>query len=98
VSEQNLNTGYFGRTAVIETLEISPTIRNAICDEQPAYVIREIAEKEGMNSLQESARQLVLAGRTTVSEYSRLVQDVRWKDDAKKYIAEEELTGELKES
>jgi hypothetical protein len=41
---------------------------------------------------------LVLAGRTTVSEYSRLVQDVRWKDDAKKYISEEELTGELKES
>jgi type II secretory ATPase GspE/PulE/Tfp pilus assembly ATPase PilB-like protein len=84
VTDQNLNTGYFGRTAVIETLEISPTIRNVICNEQPAYVIREIAEKEGMTSLQDSARQLVLAGRTTVSEYSRLVQDVRWKDDAKK--------------
>ena len=41
-----------------------------------------------MTSLQESARQLVLAGRTTVSEYSRLVQDVRWKDGAKKYISE----------
>ena len=61
-------------------------------------MIREIAEREGMTSLQESARQLVLAGRTTVSEYSRLVQDVRWKDGAKKYISEEGLTGELTES
>lgn len=76
-SEKNLNTGYFGRTAVIETLDITPAIRNAICDEQPAYVIREAAEKAGMISLQESARRLVLAGKTTVSEYSRLVQDVR---------------------
>ena len=98
VSEQNLNTGYFGRTAVIETLEVSPTIRNVICDEQPAYVIRETAEREGMTSLQDSARQLVLAGRTTVSEYSRLVQDVRWKDAAKKHVSEERPAGELTES
>ena len=98
VSEQNLNTGYFGRTAVIETLEVSPTIRNVICDEQPAYVIRETAEREGMTSLQDSARQLVLAGRTTVSEYSRLVQDVRWKDEAKKHVSGEAPAGELTES
>jgi type II secretory ATPase GspE/PulE/Tfp pilus assembly ATPase PilB-like protein len=96
-SENNLNTGYFGRTAVTETLEISPSIRNLICDEKPAYVIREIAEKEGMTSLQESARQLVLAGRTTVSEYGRLVQDVLWKDDAKKHPSEEGPAGKLTE-
>ena len=98
VSEQNLNTGYFGRTAVIETLEISPTIRDVICDEQPAYVIREAAEKEGMTTLQESARQLVLAGRTTVSEDSRLVQDVRWKTYPQKNISENEPPGEISES
>jgi type II secretory ATPase GspE/PulE/Tfp pilus assembly ATPase PilB-like protein len=81
-NEKNLNTGYFGRTAVIETLEVSPAIRQAISSEQPAFEIRDIAEKEGMTSLQESARQLVMAGRTTISEYRRLVQDVRWKSDA----------------
>ena len=83
---------------MIETLEISPTIRDVICDEQPAYVIREAAEKEGMTTLQESARQLVLAGRTTVSEYSRLVQDVRWKTDPQKNISENEPPGEISES
>jgi type II secretory ATPase GspE/PulE/Tfp pilus assembly ATPase PilB-like protein len=79
-SEQNLNTGYFGRTAVFETLEVTPCIRNAINDQQPAYAIREAAEKSGMLSLQGSARELVLSQKTTVEEYSRLIHDIQWKE------------------
>ncbi len=81
-NEKNLNTGYFGRTAVFETMEVTAELRNAISEHKPAFEIRETAERSGMQSLQESARNLVLAQKTTVSEYSRLIHDIRWKDNS----------------
>lgn len=76
-AERNLYTGFRGRTAVFETLEVNHELRCAITDGSPAYMIREQAIAAGQTTLQEAARQLVLSGRTALSEYSRLVHDIR---------------------
>jgi type II secretory ATPase GspE/PulE/Tfp pilus assembly ATPase PilB-like protein len=75
--EKNLFTGFRGRTAIFETLEIDHDLRTAISEGVPAWEIYERNVARGLTTLQESARNLVLSGRTALSEYARLINDVR---------------------
>jgi type II secretory ATPase GspE/PulE/Tfp pilus assembly ATPase PilB-like protein len=75
--EKNLFTGFRGRTAIFETLEIDHDLRTAISEGLPAWEIYERNVTRGLTTLQESARKLVLSGRTALSEYTRLIHDVR---------------------
>jgi len=75
--EKNLFTGFRGRTAIFETLEIDHDLRTAISEGVPAWEIHERNVARGLTILQESARKLVLSGRTALSEYARLIHDVR---------------------
>ena len=60
--------GYFGRIGVYEIMEITPRLRGLIASRAPTDTIRETAIEEGMMTLQESARQLVLDGTTSLQE------------------------------
>lgn len=65
-------TGYLGRTAVYETLEISDAIKHMIQEGKSAMSIRELAMAAGMASIQENAVRKMLSGVTTMQEVLRL--------------------------
>lgn len=66
------HTGYRGRTAIHELLDMSNTIREMIIDRRPGSEIRRQAEKEGLSSLRESAVKKVFSGQTTLHEINRV--------------------------
>jgi len=72
------HTGYRGRTAIHELLDMSDTIREMIIDRRPGSEIRRQAEKEGLSSLRESAVRKIYDGRTTLHEINRVtfVEDI----------------------
>lgn len=70
--EQCRFTGYRGRTAVCEVLEMSPAIREMVQQRQSADKIRDQAMSEGMTALRESGMLAVLSGLTTMEEVMRV--------------------------
>jgi type IV pilus assembly protein PilB len=66
------HTGYRGRTAIHELLDMSDNIREMIIERRPGSEIRRQAEKEGLSSLRESAVKKVFDGRTTLHEINRV--------------------------
>ncbi len=73
------HTGYRGRTAIHELLDMSDPIREMIIERRPGSEIRRQAEKEGLSSLRESAVKKVFAGATTLYEINRVtfVEEIR---------------------
>src|SRR5262250_1200359 len=65
-------TGYHGRTAIHELLDLSDRIRDLIIDKKPTSEIKKAAHEEGMTSLRESAVAKVLAGETTLREINKV--------------------------
>jgi type II secretory ATPase GspE/PulE/Tfp pilus assembly ATPase PilB-like protein len=66
-------TGYFGRTGIFEVMMNTPKIRSAILHGKGPGEIREIAKQGGMITLEDSARQKVLAGESTLNEFHRVL-------------------------
>lgn len=65
-------TGYFDRIGVYEIMEISPHLRDMISHRCSTGDLRQAAIAEGMGTLQQSARRLVLEGITPISEMQRI--------------------------
>jgi type IV pilus assembly protein PilB len=65
-------TGYHGRTAIHELLELNDTIREMILAKKPSSEIRKTAREEGMRFLRESALQRVRLGLTTLREINKV--------------------------
>ncbi len=65
-------TGYKGRTAICELLDLSDNIREMILDRRPTSEIKKAAREEGMRFLRESAVEQVLSGRTTLREINKV--------------------------
>jgi type IV pilus assembly protein PilB len=65
-------TGYLGRLAVSELLDLSDHIRELILDKRPASEIKRAAREEGMAFLRESALQKVREGVTTLREINKV--------------------------
>jgi type II secretory ATPase GspE/PulE/Tfp pilus assembly ATPase PilB-like protein len=65
-------TGYMGRTAVAELLDMSDHIRQMILDRRPAAEIKQTAREEGMTFLRDSALDKVFAGVTTLREINKV--------------------------
>ncbi len=65
-------TGYRGRTAIHELLELSDRIREMILDKRPSSEIRRAAREEGMRFLRESALDRVRMGFTTLKEINKV--------------------------
>jgi type IV pilus assembly protein PilB len=64
-------TGYRGRTAIHELLDLSDRIRDMILARRPSSEIKRAAHEEGMTFLRESAVTKVLAGETTLREINK---------------------------
>jgi type IV pilus assembly protein PilB len=65
-------TGYRGREAISELLDLSDVIREMILDRRPAAEIRKQAIAEGMVPLRQSALLKVMAGKTTLREVNKV--------------------------
>lgn len=62
------NTGFKGRTALMEILEITPNIGELILKGSPEKEFKEAARKEGYVSIRENGMQLVMKGVTALEE------------------------------
>ena len=67
------HTGYSGRVAVMEIMEISPSLKKLIAGRAPAGEIKETAREDGMRSLFEAAMEEVYKGVTTADEVLRVI-------------------------
>src|SRR5690348_2847938 len=65
-------TGFKGRTAICELLNLSDRIREMILDRRPASEVKKAAREEGMRFLRESAIEKVLTGLTTLREINKV--------------------------
>jgi type IV pilus assembly protein PilB len=65
-------TGYHGRTAICELLDLSDHIREMIVGRKPTSEIKRAAIEEGMITLRESALLKVKAGLTTLREINKV--------------------------
>jgi type IV pilus assembly protein PilB len=65
-------TGFLGRSAISELMDLSDNIRALILERRPAAEIKRAARAEGMVFLRESALQRVFAGATTLKEINKV--------------------------
>jgi type IV pilus assembly protein PilB len=65
-------TGYKGRTAICELLDLSDRIREMILEKRSTSEIKKAARDEGMRFLRESAVERVLSGVTTLREINKV--------------------------
>jgi type IV pilus assembly protein PilB len=65
-------TGFMGRMAIAEILDMSDRIRELILDRRSAAEIKRAAKEEGMTFMRESAVFRVLEGKTTLREINKV--------------------------
>jgi type IV pilus assembly protein PilB len=65
-------SGYRGRTAITELLDLSDRIREMIVDRRPTSEIKRAARDEGMTFLRESGLRKVRSGMTTLREINKV--------------------------
>jgi type II secretory ATPase GspE/PulE/Tfp pilus assembly ATPase PilB-like protein len=65
-------TGFKGRTAICELLDLSDRIREMILARRPNSEVKKAAHEEGMRFLRESAVEKVLHGLTTLREINKV--------------------------
>jgi type IV pilus assembly protein PilB len=65
-------TGFKGRTAICELMDLTDRIRDMILDRRPTSEIKKAARDEGMTFLRECAVGLVLGGVTTLREINKV--------------------------
>ena len=65
-------TGYRGRSAIHELLDLSERIRELILDKRPASEIKRAAKEEGMTFLRESAVEKAVQGVTSLREINKV--------------------------
>ena len=65
-------TGFRGRSAIHELLDLSEHIREMILDKRPASEIKRIAREEGMTFLRDSAIEKAREGVTTLKEINKV--------------------------
>ncbi|HXQ26029.1 MAG TPA: GspE/PulE family protein [Candidatus Acidoferrales bacterium] len=65
-------SGYRGRTAITELLDLSDRIREMIIDRRPTSEIKRVAREDGMTFLRDSGLRKVRAGITTLREINKV--------------------------
>ncbi len=68
-----LDTGYQGRTAVTEMLEVNEALRDAILQKLPTRALQQVAIQQGMRTLWRMGLRRVLTGQTTMEEIVRVM-------------------------
>jgi len=69
------NTGYKGRVAVFEILQVTDEMRKAVLENASFERMKAIAKKAGMRTLREDAVSKALRGITTIEEVLRMTKD-----------------------
>lgn len=70
------NTGYKGRTAIYEIIEIDSDLRRMISEGHTTEEIRDFAKDHGATFLADSIKTLIKNGVTGISEYYRLIYSI----------------------
>ncbi len=65
-------TGFHGRTAICELLDLTDRIREMIVDRRPTSEIKRVAREEGMTTLRESGLAKIRDGVTTLKEINKV--------------------------
>jgi type IV pilus assembly protein PilB len=65
-------TGFKGRTAICELLDLTDRIRDMILDRRPTSEVKKAAHEDGMRFLRESAVEKVLGGLSTLREINKV--------------------------
>jgi type IV pilus assembly protein PilB len=65
-------TGYKGRTAIAEFLELSDTIREMILARKPLSEAKKVAQQEGMIPIRQGGLEKVLAGVTSLRDLNKV--------------------------
>jgi type IV pilus assembly protein PilB len=65
-------TGFHGRMAIAELLDLSDRIRGLILERRPAADIKKAAKEEGMAFLRDAALAKVFEGWTTLKEINKV--------------------------
>ncbi|MBI3209570.1 MAG: type II/IV secretion system protein [Candidatus Solibacter usitatus] len=65
-------TGYRGRTAIHELLDLSEKIREMILERRPGSEVKRVAKEEGMRFLRAAALEKVQMGLTTLKEVNKV--------------------------
>jgi general secretion pathway protein E len=65
-------TGYKGRKAIAEILELNDELKEAVIAKAPLRLIKEAAHRAGMRDLRQAALELVRCGMTTLQEINRV--------------------------
>ena len=66
--------GYFGRTAIFELLTVGDTVRKVLTTNPKLDLLRQVARKDSMKSLQEEGVLLVAKGVTSLPELMRVLK------------------------
>jgi type II secretory ATPase GspE/PulE/Tfp pilus assembly ATPase PilB-like protein len=66
-------TGYKGRTGVHELMIMSDEIKDLVLTKSPSHLIRNVANQQGMKTLQMDSVQKILMGITSVDEVLRVI-------------------------
>lgn len=69
------NTGYHGRMAIFEILQVNDRLVDLILDNQPARILKSAAVEDGMTTLRQAALEKLAAGITSVEEVLRVTMD-----------------------
>jgi len=75
--EQCRHTGYLGRSAIFEILEVNDEIREMTLKRMPAHLIKQKAVSSGMSLLRHEGWLRVKEGKTTAEEVLRVTQEER---------------------
>jgi type IV pilus assembly protein PilB len=72
ICEKCGGVGYFGRTAMIEVIEMTPGMKEVVAGGGDAAAIKAHARKEKMQSFQSDGVRLVASGKTSLEELQRV--------------------------
>ena len=70
------NTGFKGRTAIYEIIEIDNDLRRMISEGKNTEEIRDFAKEHGATFLEDSIKSLIKDGATSISEFYRLIYSI----------------------
>ena len=68
-----LGTGYSGRNAVSELLEVNEVMRDAILQKLPTRSLQEVASQQGMSTLWQNGIRRALRGESPLEEIVRVM-------------------------
>jgi len=69
-------SGYFGRTSILELLQMSDSVRRLIMQQSTSGEIHDLAVREGMRTMYQDGLLKCLQGVTTIEEVLRVTQEI----------------------